>query len=132
MKSDIEIFVWSVDKTTIYISPVGVDVLDDPRKIKIKAKISIEYFFLIVGTGVLDCPKTKDQYIFLSVIFILITDGYAICNQYDLGQSRTPVPTNDIEIVAFGYRPNKDFYVALHNKKETRGGLSVRVFLHRY
>ena len=32
----------SVAKTKISISPVGVDVLDDPRKIKIKAKISIE------------------------------------------------------------------------------------------
>ena len=35
-----------------------VDVHDDPRKIKIKAKISIEYSFSIVGTGVLDCPMS--------------------------------------------------------------------------
>ena len=42
VKRDIEIFVWFVAVMTIYISPVGVDVLDDPRKIKIKAKISIE------------------------------------------------------------------------------------------
>jgi hypothetical protein len=26
-------------------------------------------------------------------------------------------PTNEIETFAFGYRPNKDFYVTLHNKK---------------
>ena len=28
----------------------------------------------------------------------------------------------------FGYRPNKDFYVALHNKKETRGSLLSACF----
>ena len=28
------------------------------------------------------------------------------------------VPTNEIETFAFGYRPNKDFYVTLHNKKK--------------
>ena len=51
-------------------------------------------------------------------------------NRNDLGRP-VVAPTDEIYVDAFGYRPNKDFYVALHNKKETRGGLSVRVFLHR-
>ena len=40
-------------------------------------------------------------------------------------------PTSEMDVVVFGYRPNKDLDLTLHNKKETRGGLSVRVFLHR-
>ena len=40
-------------------------------------------------------------------------------------------PTSEMDVVAFGCRANKDLYLTLHNKKETRGGLSVRVFLHR-
>jgi hypothetical protein len=66
------------------------------------------------------------------MFFALAIDGGAFCNRYDLGPSRTPVPTNEIETFAFGYRSNKDLYLTLHNKKETRGGLSVRVFLHRF
>ena len=31
----------------------------------------------------------------------------------------------------FGNGPNKDFYLTLHNKKETRGSIAVRVFPHR-
>ena len=46
-------------KQTISISSVEVGAHDDPRKIKIKAKISIEYSFSIVGTGVLDCPDMQ-------------------------------------------------------------------------
>ena len=61
-------------------------------------------------------------------IFCFIAYGYAFFNRHDIGQSATccmdaPVPTNEIETFAFGYRPNKDLYVALHNKKETRGSL---------
>ena len=42
VKRDVEVFVLSVaEKNDLYLT-VGVDVLDDPRKIKIKAKISIE------------------------------------------------------------------------------------------
>ena len=37
-------------------------------------------------------------------------------------------PTDEIEIVAFVYRSNKDLYLALHNKKETRGGLPSECF----
>ena len=51
-----------------------------------------------------------------------ITDGGSICDRNDLGRPMV-APTNEIETFAFGYKPNKDFYVALHNKKETRGGL---------
>ena len=83
VKSDIEVFVWSVVKVRISISSVGatigrprsyrlslhirlrslsivgVDVLDDPREIPANSKISIEYFFLIVGTGV---PTVRGLY----------------------------------------------------------------------
>ena len=51
-----------------------------------------------------------------------ITDGSAFCDRSDLGRP-VVAPTNDIEIVAFVYRPNKDLYLTLHNKKETCGGL---------
>ena len=58
-------------------------------------------------------------------------DESAFCNRNELGRPMV-APTNEIETFAFGYRPNKDFYITLHNKKETRGGLYVRVFLHRF
>jgi hypothetical protein len=37
---------------------VGVGAHDDPRKITVKAKNSIENPFSIVGTGVPDCPMS--------------------------------------------------------------------------
>ena len=57
----------------------------------------------------LDGPKKQEINIsFWSVIFVLKTYGYSICNRYDLGPPGTSVPTNEIETFAFGYRPNKD------------------------
>ena len=82
-----------------------------------KRKISIKF----VGTDVLGGPKKQEINIsFWSVIFVLKTYGYSICDRCDIGPSRTPVPTNDIEIVVFVYRRNKDLDVALHNLKNQR------------
>ena len=55
------------------------------------------------------------------IFVVLFTGEDVFCDRYDIGPPRTSVPTNDIEIVAFVYRPNKDLDVTLHNKKETRG-----------
>ena len=54
------------------------------------------------------------------------------CDRNELGRPMV-APTSEMDVVVFGYRPNKDLELTLHNpnKKETRGGLSVRVFLHR-
>ena len=55
-----------------------------------KRKSSIKF----VGTDVLGGPKKQEINIsFWSVIFVLKTYGYSICNRYELGPSRTPVPT---------------------------------------
>ena len=45
-----------------------------------------------------------------------------------MGRREAPNPTDEIDVVAFGYKPNKDFYVTLHNKKETRGSLLSACF----
>ena len=76
--------------------------------------------------------------------FVWATDGCAFFNLYILGSSRTSTPTirkddrrmyggdpydlgrpmvaptNEIYVDAFGYRPNKDFYVALHNQNKKK------------
>ena len=36
-------------------------------------------------------------------------------------------PTSEMDVVVFGYRPNKDLDLTLHNKKETRGRYGPRV-----
>ena len=65
-----------------------------------KAKISIEYPLSIVGTDVLGGPKKQEINIsFWSVIFVLKTYRYSICNRYDIGPSGTPVPTGKMEIL---------------------------------
>ena len=51
------------------------------------------------------------RYIFV----VLFTGEDEFCDRNELGPSRTPVPTNEIETFAFGYRPNKDLDVTLHN-----------------
>ena len=35
-------------------------------------------------------------------------------NRYDLGRP-VVAPTSEMDVVVFGYRPNKDFYLTLHN-----------------
>ena len=47
------------------------------REITVKAKISIEYPLSIVGTGVLDGPKTKRIYIFSVCCFVM--DNRRMC-----------------------------------------------------
>ena len=54
-------------------------------------------------------------------------DKRAICDRNELGRP-VVAPTNEIETFAFGYRQNKDLYITLHNKKETRGGLPSECF----
>ena len=58
-------------------------------------------------------------------------DKRAICDLNELGRPMV-APTSEMDVVVFGYRPNKDLDLTLHNKTETRGGLSVRVFLPRF
>ena len=61
----------------------------------------------------------RSQIVYPFVAKIKITDENNIIFIV-LGQSRTPVPTNKIETFAFGYRPNKDLYLALHNLKSKK------------
>ena len=56
-----------------------------------------------------------------------ITDGGSICDRNDLGRPMV-APTSEMDVVVFGYRPNKDLYLTLHNKKETRGSLLSACF----
>ena len=71
----------------------------------IKKKYSIEIFaFIFIFLGSSRAPTPTG----MMGIFVSATDGGSICNRYDLGRPMV-APTNDIEIVAFGYRPNKRF-----------------------
>ena len=45
---------------------------------------------------------------------VWVADGSSFCDLNDLGRP-VVAPTDEIEIVAFVYRPNKDLYLALHN-----------------
>ena len=47
-------------------------------------------------------------------IFVSATDGCGFCDRNELGRPMV-APTDEIYVDALGYKPNKDFYVALHN-----------------